>query len=359
MRALHWEIFCRVIDNHGDLGVCWRLAADLASRGETVRLWVDDASALRWMAPAGSHGVTVVGWPDDAALPEAPALGDVVVEAFGCELPAALVSRMAYRQPVPVWVNLEYLSAEPYVERSHGLPSPVAAACGLGKWFFYPGFTPATGGLLREPGLLDRRAAFDRTAWLAAQGIAWHPGERLASLFGYSPPPLAPWLRAWSARPTLLLAAPGPLCEALRASVLPAGLRVVELPWLTQTEYDHLLWSCDFNLVRGEDSLVRAIWAGSPFLWQIYPQLDGVHATKLDALLDRLLGGVPAPVAEPVRLAMRQWNSLAAGPLNWPDEAPWGQRCRQWRRELVSTPDLTSQLMTFCRTRAARIAGFA
>jgi hypothetical protein len=23
---LHWDIFCRVIDNFGDIGVCWRLA---------------------------------------------------------------------------------------------------------------------------------------------------------------------------------------------------------------------------------------------------------------------------------------------------------------------------------------------
>ena len=29
-----WDLFCRVIDNHGDLGVCWRLARDLAARGE-------------------------------------------------------------------------------------------------------------------------------------------------------------------------------------------------------------------------------------------------------------------------------------------------------------------------------------
>ncbi|MEO7887531.1 MAG: elongation factor P maturation arginine rhamnosyltransferase EarP, partial [Polaromonas sp.] len=45
-RSLQWDIFCKVIDNFGDIGVCWRLAADLASRGHKVRLWVDDASAL-------------------------------------------------------------------------------------------------------------------------------------------------------------------------------------------------------------------------------------------------------------------------------------------------------------------------
>ncbi len=156
--ALNWDIFCRVIDNHGDLGVCWRLSADLAQRGHTVRLWVDDASALAWMAPQGCNGVEVRAWSDDAAVQ----LGDVVVEAFGCELPEAFQALMV-QGPPPVWINLEYLSAEAYVARSHGLASPVMSgpAKGATKWFFFPGFTPDTGGLLREPTLTQRQAAFD------------------------------------------------------------------------------------------------------------------------------------------------------------------------------------------------------
>lgn len=356
---MHWEIFCRVVDNHGDLGVCWRLAADLAARGETVRLWADDPGALAWMAPEGARGVEVRVWPRAGEGPAAAALGDVVVEAFGCELPAGLVETMARRQPAPVWVNLEYLSAEAYVERCHGLPSPVAASRGLGKWFFYPGFTPATGGLLRERGLLERRAAFDRRSWLEAHGLAPRAGERLASLFGYVPPPLAPWLQAWAVPPTLLLVAPCPVREALRAAELPVGVRVVELPWLPQPEYDHLLWSCDFNLVRGEDSLVRAIWAGAPFLWHIYPQHDGAHVAKLDAFLGRLLDGAPAAIDAAVRRAMLQWNGLPGGAPAWPDLAPWAGQCRRWRDTLGAAPDLTTQLMAFCRARAARISGFA
>jgi len=54
---MHWDLFCRVVDNFGDIGVCWRLAADLATRGDAVRLWCDDASALAWMAPDGAPGV--------------------------------------------------------------------------------------------------------------------------------------------------------------------------------------------------------------------------------------------------------------------------------------------------------------
>ena len=159
--SLRWDIFCRVIDNHGDLGVCWRLCADLAQRGHTVRLWVDDASALAWMAPQGCAGVTVHAWPREDAWQAlthntAFAVGDVVIEAFGCELPEAFQALMVQGTP-PVWINLEYLSAEGYVARSHGLASPVmsGSARGATKWFFFPGFTPDTGGLLREPDLLE------------------------------------------------------------------------------------------------------------------------------------------------------------------------------------------------------------
>jgi uncharacterized repeat protein (TIGR03837 family) len=145
-----WDVFCRVIDNHGDLGVCWRLGVELARRGAQVRLWIDDASALGWMAPQGEPGVQVLPWRDPLA-DDIP--GDVVVEAFGCNPPAAFLARMATTAVTPVWINLEYLSAEAYVERSHGLCSPQwsGPATGLKKWFFYPGFTPGTGGQTAPP----------------------------------------------------------------------------------------------------------------------------------------------------------------------------------------------------------------
>jgi uncharacterized repeat protein (TIGR03837 family) len=195
--GLQWDLFCRVVDNFGDIGVCWRLAADLASRGEHVRLWVDDASALTWMAPAGAERVTVVPWRD-----EMPAIepGDVVIEAFGCNPPAPFVTAMAARAVPPVWINLEYLSAEGYVERSHRLPSQHAS--GLKKWFFYPGFTPRTGGLLREADLLARQQRFDRDAWLRSAGATRHDGEQVVSLFCYDNPAVPELLeRLRNARP--------------------------------------------------------------------------------------------------------------------------------------------------------------
>jgi uncharacterized repeat protein (TIGR03837 family) len=345
---MRWDLFCRVIDNHGDAGVAWRLACDLAGRGHAVRLWIDDPSPLAWMAPDGAAGVEVRHWTPAAAQRD---VGDVVVELFGCEPPDRFVEAMAARTPPPVWINLEYLSAEPYVERSHGLPSPQHGGPGRGltRWFFFPGFTPRTGGLLREPTLAAERRAFDRTAWLAGHGIGAEPGERLVSLFCYPTAPLAGLLAGLAHKPSLLLVAGGPVQQALAGLSLPEGVRVHMLPWLTQTDFDRLLWACDVNFVRGEDSLVRALWAGAAFAWQIYPQHDGAHAAKLDAWLVRWAAACPGAEQDHAAIAafMRGWNGLAAWPAPWPDMAAWQQAAAGWRRELAVQADLTTRLQAF------------
>ena len=358
---LVWDMYCRVVDNFGDVGVCWRLACNLAGHGQQVRLLIDDARALTWMAPRLQAGVSVLPWA------EAPTPGDVVVETFGCDPPPAVVRTMAAAQPAPVWINLEHLSAETYVERSHGLPSPQPG--GLVKWFFYPGFTPRTGGLLRDADLLDAQSRFDRTAWLTGLGIASRPGERIASLFCYASPAVPALLAALAlaagpdananaradaqAHPTLLLLTPGPAQQQVAATVLPQGLRTAALPWLTQHDFDHLLWASDLNFVRGEDSLVRALWAGKPFVWQAYPQHDGAHHRKVDALIDCF---EPTPLPATVQALWRAWNGAhgaampAAGLPALGDAAhaaSWAGAVRALRSRLLAQPDLAAQLLHF------------
>lgn len=365
-----WDVFCRVIDNFGDIGVCWRLASQLATSGRRVRLWVDDASALQWMAPDGCPGVELRPF---AALPaphEAPS--QVLVEAFGCEIPAAFIAQCAERvaggATRPVWINLEYLSAEAWVPRCHGLPSPVlhGPAAGWTKWFYYPGFTEATGGLLREPDLPERQRAFDRAAWRTHHaGMAQGAAPRWVSLFCYEPPALADWLRqceGGAGGATLLLTTPGRAQAAVqevcsknidkngiqRLMALDSQLSILNIPTSTQTGYDELLWGSDLNFVRGEDSLVRALWAGQPLVWQIYPQHDGAHAPKLHAFLDWM----QAPAS--LRAFHAVWNGLVAGPLPVVDAAMlrnWGECVRAAREHLLQQNDLLSQLLGFCAAK--------
>jgi uncharacterized repeat protein (TIGR03837 family) len=342
---MQWDVFCRVIDNFGDIGVCWRLAADLASRGERVRLWVDDAAALAWMAPHGAAGVTVLPWCDACTEGEP---SDVVVEAFGCELPSPFIDRMALRRPAPVWINLEYLSAEPYVERCHGLPSPQLN--GLTKWFFYPGFTARTGGLIREPGS-DRLEPAD-AEWLMAHGVSLQAQERMVTLFCYDNGALAPLIDVLSHKPTLLLLAGAPAKQQVSAVLGPSlrrgQLRAQRLPPLPQPDFDRLLRGAALNFVRGEDSFVRAQWAGRPFVWQIYPQHDGAHGTKLNAFLDVFLQNAAPEMAASVRRLFAAWNGLArANELHIPALGPWEHHAESWRDALGRQMDLTRQLIDF------------
>ena len=352
-RRMVWDIFCRVIDNFGDIGVCWRLAAALGRRRLTVRLWIDDSSALAWMAPGGAPGVQVLAW---TASPPDLVPGSVVIEAFGCAPPDRFVARMAAAQPRPVWINLEYLSAEPYVERSHGLRSPQNSGPGRGlnKWFFYPGFTAGTGGLLGTEPAQPRDLAADQ-AWLADQGWAAAPGERAVTLFAYANPALPNLLHALADRPTLLRVPPGPAQSQLRTMTLPDGLRWVALPYLSQTDFERLLTRADLNLVRGEDSFVRAqLLSDSPFLWQIYPQEDGAHAAKLGAFLDLYLADAPPALAGPLRALFKRYNDPNPGTaLALPDRALWRAAQSRWRAQQVAQTDLCSRLMAFVQTHAA------
>jgi uncharacterized repeat protein (TIGR03837 family) len=360
LAAMQWDIFCKVIDNHGDLGVCWRLASQLATAGERVRLWIDDASALGWMAPSGQSGVRVIDWLDAAAVQSAAAepAPDVLIEAFGCEPAPELIASFAEASANDgarrAWINLEYLSAEPYVERLHGLPSPVfkGPGAGLTKRFFYPGFTPATGGLLREPGLMERQSRFDRRQWLQERQIPWRDGERLISLFCYEPGALTALLRQLAAgpTPTRLLVTAGRAARAVQACIssqnepMPAAggrnaLSISYLPYLTQPDFDHLLWACDLNFVRGEDSLVRALWAGAPLVWQIYPQDDDAHHVKLDSWLD-WLGAPPS-----LRLFHHAWNGFGSTPLpTLETRGPWRETALAARARLLAQDDLLTQL---------------
>ena len=342
-----WDIFCRVIDNYGDLGVCLRLARDLARHGARVRLWSDDLSPLAWMQPDVVEGLACLPWAGSAQAEP----GDVVLETFGCELPASFVAAMAARAVKPAWINLEYLSAESYVERSHGLSSPQFSGPGAGleKRFFYPGFTDRTGGLLREPGLVEAVDAHDGASWLRERGWAAAPGERVLSLFAYPHAPLAAFLDALGPGWLLLLCPGAPQAEL--PPLLRTGQRAIALPHLSQADYDRLLWSCDLNLVRGEDSFVRAQWAGRPMLWQIYFQDDGAHGPKLEAFLAQSLAGAPAPLRTHWGALSRAWNGLAP----WAPDAAQALRdlgaatahARAWRAGLAARPALTARLRDF------------
>jgi len=369
MAGLSFDIFCRVVDNFGDIGVCWRLSRQLAAppAHNRVRLWVDDLRSFARIESgvdpqAGQQtvkGVTIVHWTG-----QPPALEplDVVIEAFACDPPADFIERMARRDSL--WINLEYLSAEPWVESCHALPS--IQPSGLRKAFFFPGFTKGTGGLLREPGLLAQRDAWRADATLReellrrvglpeAQISRLRQGARQVLLFSYPDAPARALVQALQGQAQgAVVLVPAGVCPALPRGQHGA-VHVHEMPFIDQDGFDRLLWSSDLNCVRGEDSLVRALWAGKPLLWQIYPQEDDAHMVKLQAWL------ALSPFGPEIRQLMAGWNTgntpacldvlnQVLQPADW---AEWRAAAAGWSERLARQTDLACSLAGFC-TRQQR-----
>ena len=371
MMKRQWDIFCAVVDNYGDIGVCWRLARQLAAEYDcSVRLWVDDLVPLTRLCPAASDdaeqqmvaGVEVRTWRQP--FPDVQA-ADVVIEAFACELPENYLVAMAARQdqglPLPLWLNLEYLSAEDWVEGCHRMTSP-HPRLPLTKHFFFPGFSPRTGGLLREQDYDARRACFEPSAFRAALSIPPVPAGGLTiSLFAYENAGIGELLAAWAQGngPIQCLVPEGRLLPQVRAffgqetggHYAQGALTVHVLPFLPQPEYDQVLWLCDINFVRGEDSFVRAQWAAKPLVWHIYPQEDKHHQVKLQAFLARYIAGLSAGDARALTDFWQAWENQAGTRVAWnafaaalPDLTA---HAADWAKTLASRRDLTAELVSF------------
>ena len=351
-----WDVFCRVIDNFGDAAVCWRLSRQLtAEHGARVRLWIDALDALHMLCPQVVldrpsqvvAGVEIHHWTPQVDFGR-PA--DVCVEAFGGGLPDAYPEAMAQRHPASLWLILEYLSAEPWVVSHHGLPSP-HPRLPLQRFFFFPGVLPGSGGVLKEAALVLNRNKFQGDP--ARSAVFWRdlgfrpPDEAgtVVSLFGYENAAVAELLQIWSDGPRRVVAAVPqsllrPQVSAFFGATDPGDgaslergfLEVRFMPFLPQTRYDELLWACDWNFVRGEDSFVRAQWAGRPLAWHIYPQQEDAHWAKLEAFMQVYCAGLDEGLAQALRGLWRFWNDperLGPGQI----QAVW--RALEGRREVL------------------------
>jgi len=369
-----WDVFCKIVDNHGDIGVCWRLCQQLANeQALQVRLFVDDATAAAHIVPQldptlGQQkiaGVTVCAWPNDAIMPAAN-----VLETFSCGLPMAYLEKMVAQHSL--WINLDYLSAEDWVADFHGKPSP-QAQLPITKHFFFPGFDIDSGGLLRERELIAERVAYTKDAH--AQRQFWQAlgceqdNEAIAnslkiSLFCYpqaNVPSLLAGLHNLDQAVTLFF--PASLLHSA-ADLFPdfargAGLSlrkhnitVQPIAFLSQANYDRLLWSCDCNFVRGEDSWVRAIWAGQAFIWQPYIQEEGTHLKKMQAFLDRYSKQASPQLSTLISAAHYAWSNGKT--QNSQIFTEWMQTLSLVKahalaeaESLASQPDLLSKLLSF------------
>ncbi|MDP3844057.1 MAG: elongation factor P maturation arginine rhamnosyltransferase EarP [Oxalobacteraceae bacterium] len=375
-------LFCKVVDNYGDIGICWRLARQLEQEHRiAVTLWVDDLRSFQRICPEVAIDreeqqigtVTVRHWRDQDRVFAASDVADIVIEFFACDIPPAYIVAMAERTPHPVWLNLEGLSAEAWVEGCHTLSSP-HRSLSLTKYFFFPGFTSKTGGLLLESGLQQQRQTFQQdqaamAAFLGQFGVT--PAEMAflkVSLFCYPQAPVSAVFDAWQSGDTAIvcLVPEGVAVDPVQAflgqaakagaSATRDALTVRVLPFVPQPDYDKLLWACDLNFVRGEDSFVRAQWAGKPFIWHIYPQDKDLHHVKLNAFLQCYTAKTESlsefslgwNAATTITNAAVDWAAI--WPLLEADMQEIAIMSMDWQRQLLAHGDLASNLLKFAET---------
>ena len=333
---------------------------------------------------------------------------EVVIEAFACGLPAPYLAAMVLQKSK--WVNLEYLSAENWVADFHAKPSPqsfLKIANGLTRYFYFPGFAEATGGLICERDIAAQlqnhtnprpqagegarqrgrgaaqvdsdaaplsnlspangREAISANKLKASTSVRPEPVEGQValkiSLFCYPNAPIKDLLAALQANIHAVdMYVPASsilpqIADYFGVETIGVGdyftrenLHVHILPFLSQPDYDALLCDCDLNFVRGEDSWVRAIWAGKPFIWQPYFQDENTHIKKLDAFLDLFYANFDAK--EMVCEAHRCWSAgqLTAHVLNayLDDLQAIGSYTFQQSQQLAKHQDLAAKLVIFC-----------
>lgn len=383
-KSNRWDIFCKIVDNYGDIGVCWRLSQQLAHEHNlTIRLLIDDMASAKKIITSLDiskqsqliNGVQVCVWPSLKNTATADA-ADVVLETFSCELPDFYLQQMVQKDSI--WINLEYLSAEKWVSDFHAKPSPQATLA-ITKHYFFPGFKDDTGGLIRERELITERNIFTNSKekqfqfW---QKIGIYGADNFTadtvkiSLFCYAEANITGLIESLVAtnQCTKLFI---PFNSAIAISleklvdikqhnlngIHRGNLTIHLLPFLSQADYDCLLWACDLNFVRGEDSWIRAIWAEKPFIWQPYIQSDETHILKLKAFLDLYLSAATSEISTLINESQLAWSSADTTtqmPINHLiAQLPAIQNyAKKVTKTLMLQPDLATKLMIFSENLA-------
>ena len=321
------HLTCKVIDFFGDIGVAWRIAKQLkVDFNIEVYLLVDDLVTTKRLIPSIDlslqkqtiNGINICHCDfseDSTSLPPPP---DFVFNLFNIDLPHSY--KTLIKRKKSKYIAIEYLSAEPWVDNFHLKPS-IDPRSGLIKTYFYPGFTNQTGGLIREKGLFLRREAFNQSRRKKfIQSLGGDPNLYSISLFYYPIQKIEVFLDVIDhiKKPAQFFI-PQYLFDLLKLKNNYQFIHIIPYPFLNHDDFDNLLWSCDLNFVRGEDSWTRAIWAGKPFIWQPYIQENNIHLIKLKAFLKRYCEACNQDLSEILIKMHDDWSNNKFNEVLWRD----------------------------------------
>ena len=280
------DIFCQVIDNYGDVGVAYRLAREFKRvyPNKKLRFVINQTEELNLIRK--SEDIEIILYKDISKIENS---ADLIIESFGCEIPKEYMDKALKKSKLII--NLEYFSAEKWVDDFHLQESFLGG--NLKKYFFIPGLSEKSGGILLDNEFLERKKKVEanKEYYLEKFEIK-EKYDLIGSVFSYEKnfDSLIEELKKLDKKIILLI-----LSEKTQKNFIKYfdngnnydKIKFVKLPFFTYDKYEELLALCDFNLVRGEDSFVRVLLLGKPFLWHIYPQDENTHIKKLESFLEK------------------------------------------------------------------------
>ena len=315
-------VLCKVVDNFGDIGVVWRLCCQLSNQIEKenftskINLIVDDLVSFNKICNSVDSNksfqivdnINIFNWNDEKLCYDEFSKNDgenlsVILEVFQCGRPSWM-EKILFEEKLNRTVQIimiDYLTAEKYAEDFHCLQS-LTRSSKVQKVNFMPGFTNKTGGLIID------------SEW---EQLCDYKNNKTLLCFTYD--------RNWDALANAckksnyiekVLIAPGKGFESLKKSfysdlgfitnpkngrvkalskaclgtyfIKDSNLRIEELSFMNQNEWDKMLKNCGGLFIRGEESMSRACLSGIPFVWHAYPQSDEYQLIKVRALLERM-----------------------------------------------------------------------
>ncbi|MGL4977627.1 MAG: elongation factor P maturation arginine rhamnosyltransferase EarP [Cetobacterium sp.] len=305
------DIFCEIIDNFGDIGVVYRLAKELKNgynKEANIRVFLnrlDEFLALnKRVKNIGYQNIDGIEYITNEYLAKnictfSPA--NVIIEAFGCNILEEYLDKA--KDESSLLVNLEYLSGESWIEDIHLMESPIGAEK-LKKYFFMPGFKENTGGVIVDKLFLDRKIKVRSNSELYMKKYMPDLLDKeyfIGTIFSYEKnfiPLLDVLLKNGKNNCLLVLGQKSQesiksildnfdFIETSKDNFEVENIKIKFMPFLEQEEYEELINLVHYNFVRGEDSFVRALLTGKPFMWHIYLQEEMAHMDKIDGFIHR------------------------------------------------------------------------
>lgn len=302
------DIFCEIIDNYGDIGVVYRVAKEFKKLDNNIKIRVflnrlDEF--LKINNKAKNQDFQIIDSIEYITFSylekNSSTLGtsDIIIESFGCNIPDSYMEKAYYNSKL--LINLEYLSGEDWIEDFHLQKSNLGKGS-LEKIFFMPGFTEKSGGVIIDSNYLDIMDKVQKNKNFYVNKFLGEIDDDviIGTIFSYEKnfEPLLQELQKIDKKILLLILGEKSqqsileffkknLIECLGNSIKYGKIDIRFMNFLTQEEYEELINISDFNFVRGEDSFIRAVLTGKPYIWHIYCQDDFIHLDKLDSFLEK------------------------------------------------------------------------